>query len=198
MATPPKSRNRLGIKFVDGGPPQLKAKLNEIIAGMDWLYLCNGVDISGEVSALGTIARLRNNLPNGGQGRTTAVTHPFKLSDASVGTTLKVRVKFGMVNSLTPTGMGGTDPDLLLTVTATKYVVLDVTTSGPNTTATAAAISLQTTVPADTTTLGNQVLGLITYTTGTGGAPDSITFSQVVAGSLRHAMCGAIHNWGSV
>jgi hypothetical protein len=126
-------------------------------------------------------------------------THPFQLSDASVGTTLKVKIKFGMVNSLTPGGMGDVaEPDLILTVTATKYVVLTVTTDSGGI-ATSAAISLETTVAADTATSAKQALGLITYTTGTGGAADSIAFSQVVAGSLRHQRCGSTqHLFGSV
>ena len=127
-----------------------------------------------------------------------ATTHPFLLSDGSVGSTLKVRIKFGMVNSLTPTGMGGTDPDLLLTVTATKYVVLEVTTVADGI-ATSAAISLQTTVAADTATSAKQALGLVTYTAAAGAVPASIAFSQVVAGSLRHQRCGgAQHLFGGV
>ena len=132
----------------------------------------------------------------GGGGAPTP--HPFKLSEASVGTTLKVRVKFGMVNSITPTGMGGTDPDLLLTVTATKYVVLEVTT-GTDGIATSAAISLQTTVAADNAPSAKQALGLVTYTAAAGAVPASIAFSQVVAGSLRHQRCGDTqHLFGGV
>lgn len=125
-------------------------------------------------------------------------THPFKLSDATVGTTLKVRVKFGMVNSLTPTGMGGTDPDLLLTVTATKYVVLDVETDIDGLAITA-TITLETTVPDATSTHGYIALGLVTYTAAGGAVPAYITCNQSVAGSLWHQQCGATtHLFGSV
>ncbi len=126
-------------------------------------------------------------------------THPFKLSNASEGATLKVRIKFGMVNSLTPGGMGDVaEPDLILTVTATKYVVLAVTTDSGGI-ATSAAISLETAVPSNTSTLGHIALGLVTYTTGTGGAADSIAFSQSVSGSLQHQMCGGTqHLFGGV
>ena len=130
---------------------------------------------------------------------TAAPTHPFQLSDASEGATLKVRIKFGMVNSLTPGGMGDVaEPDLILTVTATKYVVLTVTTDSGGI-ATSAAISLETTVAGDTATSAKQALGLVTYTAAAGAVPASIAFSQVVAGSLRHQMCGGtIHQWGGV
>lgn len=146
----------------------------------------------------GTILKRIEQIKRRGGGASVS-THPFKLSEASDGATLKVRIKFGMVNSLTPGGMGDVaEPDLILTVTATKYVVLDVTTSTSGL-ATSAAISLETTVAADTATSGKQALGLVTYTAAAGAVPASIAFSQVVAGSLRHQRCGSTqHLFGSV
>lgn len=132
-------------------------------------------------------------------GKATAAAHPFQLTDASVGATLKVKIKFGMVNAITPGGMGDTEePDLTLTINATKYVALSVTTNGGGA-ATSAAITLQTEVPESTATLAYIPLGLVTYTAAVGDTPASIAMNQSVSGSLWHQRCGsATHLFGSV
>lgn len=128
----------------------------------------------------------------GAGGGTPAPTHPFQLSDATSAGTAKVKILFGMVNGITPTGM--TAPSLTLTVGSSGYVVLAVTTDASGV-ATSAAISIAASMPSDTSTLGHIGLGYVTKNTG----PTSVTCSQSVSGSLAHMMCGTTtHLFGSV
>lgn len=125
-------------------------------------------------------------------GGAAAPTHPFKLSDATSGGTAQVKILFGMVNAITPTGM--TAPSLTLSVGSSGYVVLAVTTNSSGI-ATSAAISISSSMPADTSTEGHIALGYVTKNTG----PTSVTCSQSVSGSLWHQMCGTeTHLFGSV
>lgn len=121
-----------------------------------------------------------------------APTHPFQLTDASTTSpaAAKVNVRFGMVNTLMPTGM---DPvaGKTLTVDASGYVVLAVTTNARGV-AISAALSIEEDVPDDTTTLGHIALGYAYL-----GA-DGVTVSQSVSGSLWHQMCAGIHLFGKV
>lgn len=124
---------------------------------------------------------------------TAAATHPFQLSNATTGGVAKVKIRFGMVNAITPTGMDPVDGQTL-TVGSSGYVVLAVTTNTSGV-ATSAVISIAASVPADTSTLGHIALGYATKNTG----PTSVTCSQSVAGSLWHQQCGATtHLFGSV
>ena len=115
---------------------------------------------------------------------------PFTLTDATESGTEKVSVRFGMVNSIMPTGMDPVDGQTI-NVTASGYVILAVTcTAGV---ATSAAISIAASVPANTATVGNIALGYVTLGT------DVVTVSQSVQNSLQHQMCGTTtHLWGAV
>ena len=119
-------------------------------------------------------------------------TGPFKLTNATAAGVAKVKIQFGMVNGVTPTSM--TAPSLTLTVSASGYVVLAVTTNTSGV-ATSAAISIAASMPSDTSTLGHIALGYVTLNSG----PTSVTCSQSVSGSLWHQMCGTTtHLFGSV
>ena len=129
------------------------------------------------------IAGWENELPVKGGGTTY---HPFKLSDATSGGSAKVNIRFGMVNGLTPGGMGDpSETSLTLTVGSSGYVVLAVTTDTFGV-ATSAAISITASMPDNTETLGHIALGYVTKNTG----PTSVTCSQSVSGSLAHQQCG--------
>ena len=121
--------------------------------------------------------------------------YPFQLSDATEAGTAKVKIRFGMVNGITPGGMGDpSETSLTLTVGSSGYVVLAVTTNTGGV-ATRAAISIAASMPIDSATLGHIALGYVTKNTG----PTSVTCSQSVSGSLAHMMCGATtHLFGSV
>lgn len=120
-------------------------------------------------------------------------THAFQLSDATAAGAAKVKILFGMVNGLTPGGMGDpSETSLTLTVGSSGYVVLAVTTNTSGV-ATSAAISISSSMPADTSTSGHIALGYVTNGTS------SVTCSQSVSGSLAHMMCGGTtHLFGSV
>ena len=106
----------------------------------------------------------------------------------------KVKILFGMVNGITPGGMGDpSETSLTLTVGASGYVVLAVTTDSSGA-VTSASISIAASVPADTTTSGHIALGYVALNAG-----PSVTCSQSVSGSLQHLKCGATnHRFGSV
>jgi len=110
--------------------------------------------------------------------------HPFKIT--LVGT--NVNVRFGMVNSITPTGM---DPiagqDI---IASTGYVVLAVTCNASGT-ATSAVITIESSIDVDTSTVGHIALGYVDDTAG--------TVSQSVQNSLQHQKCGTTtHLFGAV
>lgn len=112
------------------------------------------------------------------------IPHPFKLTlDGS-----SVNVRFGMVNSITPTGM---DPIAGQDITAsTGYVVLAVTCNASGT-ATSAVITIESSIDADTSTVGHIALGYVDDTAG--------TVSQSVQNSLQHQKCGTTtHLFGAV
>ena len=121
--------------------------------------------------------------------------HAFQLSDATSAETAQVKIKFGMVNNVTPGGMGDpSETSLTLTVGSSGYVVLTVTTNTAGA-VTSATISIAASIPYNTSTLGNIALGYVTKKTG----PASVSCSQSVSGSLAHVKCGATtHLFGKV
>lgn len=123
-----------------------------------------------------------------------AVLHPFLVSDASTGGSAYVRVRFGQVNSVTPT-IGGTaldhaSPPSLAVVSGVVYLV--VTTDGDGL-VTAAGIGNAASLPASDATYGYLTLAAVTVS---GGAVTAL--SQSVTHSLGHQKCGTtVHNfWG--
>lgn len=127
----------------------------------------------------------------GGGGGTTS--HPFFLSDATSEGVAKVHVTAGMVSTVTPTGMSPLD-GLELTVSASGYVVLGVTTDGYGV-AESAEIEILASVPADSLTIGKIALGYVTRVTTPSLA---VTCTQNVSGSLWHQRCETVHLFGRV
>jgi len=134
----------------------------------------------------------------GGGGGGGAATHPFKLV-AFIPTgeaNYTIRVIYGMVNSIEPTGMaGGSDFDLL-DVTLTSGVVFVKVSFDSNDAITTIIINYASTMPADEI---NPSTGQVTATYLTLGSfsitDDVMSVFQVVTGSLWFSFCGRTVSW---
>ncbi len=125
-----------------------------------------------------------------------AAAHPFEVLDASTTgpAAAKVTVRFGQVNSVTPT-TGGSAPDAdpapaLTVVSGVVYLRVNLDVDGI---VTSAEILSGATLPAQTETEGYLTLATVTV------ASDAVTaINQAVTHSLGHQLCGAaVHNfWG--
>lgn len=93
-------RNALGIRYFTKGPPALISRLNEMLRGMDALYLRSSGDIVGNVTPDGTFARLRQASTS---SRQLSIAVPFAPYDASAGGELRVGFRVGRVNLQVPT-----------------------------------------------------------------------------------------------
>lgn len=123
---------------------------------------------------------------------------PFKVSDASDETAAQVRVRFGQVNSMTPTIDDGglvaldSDPAPVLGVVS-GVVYLDLTLDEETGETTAAEVKSAGTLPAQTLTHAYLTLATVTVT------GDAVTaINQAVTHSLGHRRCGVNdhHFWG--
>ena len=80
------------------------------------------INIAGQTREGNIDAPFDNWVPESTAASAPVVTHPFKLTDASVGAALKVKIQFGLVNGVIPGGMGDPDdPDLTLAFSGTRY-----------------------------------------------------------------------------
>jgi len=129
--------------------------------------------------------------------RPTQIDHPFRLRNASTisPAAAKVRVRFGQVNSITPT-IGGVpldaaEPPALTVVSGVVYLRVEVDVDGL---VTAATIASAAELPADTATLGHLTIGTVTV------ASNKITAgNQSVTHSLQHRRCGVSeHHWWGI
>lgn len=115
-------------------------------------------------------------------------THPFKVTDATDLMGAKVYVKFGQVNSVTPT-ISGTDLDdsspPALTITVSGVVYLEVTVNN-NGAVTAVEVKNASSLPTATSTKGYLTLATVTKTGSTITA-----INQSVTHSLQHYKCGS-------
>lgn len=122
-------------------------------------------------------------------------THPFQVLDASTATpAAKVTIRFGQVNSITPT-IGGTamDADPAPTLTVISGVVYLACTLNGAGAITAAAIANAAAQPANDATHGYLTLATVTV------ASDAVTaINQAVTHSLQMRKCGVadMHFWG--
>lgn len=96
-----KIANTLGIRYVTGGPAQLRSTLNQIIAGMDRIMVRRSVDIDAVDNSTGTLLTIRNP-STGGRGRTAATAYPLDLTLADAGATFTGTFRPGVVNGLIP------------------------------------------------------------------------------------------------
>lgn len=181
-----------GNPATKGGPSW--TQISTVIAGDDF-YGCTRVfkaPPAGQNFAVVTpVSDWSDGKSSSGSG-TAAVTHAFKLSDATSGGATKVKIQFGMVNSITPGGMGGSPPDLTLSVGSSGYVVLAVSINLSGV-ATSASISIAGSIPSDSSSSAHIALGYVTRSS------TSVTCSQSVSSSLWHQMCGGTtHLFGSV
>lgn len=130
-----------------------------------------------------------------GLGSASASTsHPFKVINRSTESAMKVEVRFGQVNSITPT-INGTDLDADDTPTLTVVdgvVYLDVTVDGDGV-AESVVVSSAVEIPEATATHGYITLASVAVEAGA-----VVTIYQSVTHSLGHQKCGATtHNfWG--
>lgn len=182
-----------GNPSTKGGPSW--TQISTVIAGDDF-YGCTRVfkaPPAGQSFAVVTpVSDWSDGKSSSGSG-TAAVTHAFKLSDATSGGATKVKIQFGMVNGITPGGMGDpSETSLTLTVGSSGYVVLAVSTNLSGV-ATSASISIASSIPSDSPSSGHIALGYVTRNS------TSVGCSQSVSGSLWHQMCGPVlHLFGSV
>lgn len=184
-----------GNPSTKGGPSW--TQISTVIAGDDF-YGCTRVfkaPPAGQSFAVVTPVSDWSDGKSSSGSAAAAVTHAFKLSDATSGGATKVKIQFGMVNGITPGGMGDpSETSLTLSVGSSGYVVLAVST-GLSGVATSASISISSSIPSDSSSSGHIALGYATKNTG----PTSVTCSQSVSGSLWHQQCGATtHLFGSV
>lgn len=129
--------------------------------------------------------------------RPTQIDHPFRLRNASTTApaAAKVRVRFGQVNSITPTidgvPLNAAEPPALTVVTGVIYLRVEVDVEGV---VTAATIASAAELPADTATYGHLTIGEVTV------ADNKITVGyQSVTHSLQHRRCGVReHHWWGV
>jgi len=127
-------------------------------------------------------------------GKAQTVLHPFHVSNASGGGDAKVRVRFGQVNSLTPTidevPLNAAEPPELEVVTGVVYLRVELDVDGI---ATAATIANAAELPDDTATYAHITLATVTVA---GGAVTAI--HQAVTHSLMVRRCGVaeMHFWG--
>ncbi len=124
-----------------------------------------------------------------------AASHLFQVENASTSTpAAKVRVRFGQVNSITPT-IGGTaldaDPAPTLTViSGVVYLQVNLDVDGLVATA---VIANGAVLPAQTDTEGYLTLATVTV------AADAVTaINQSVTHSLQHLFCGGVSIFGAV
>jgi hypothetical protein len=123
-----------------------------------------------------------------------AFAHPFRVADATTGGTARVAVRFGQVNSITPT-IGGvaldySTPPTLVVISGVVYLRVNLDGDGL---ITSAIIGNAATLPAATSTEGYLTLATVTV-----AANAVASLAQSVTHSLGHQKCGStVHNfWG--
>lgn len=99
MAT--KTKNAFGLRYVQGGPANLKALLNGILDALNAVHVRTSVDMDARVTPEGTLLTIRNpGLANG--ARATATTYPLDLTLTDAGSTFTGKFRPGTVNGLIP------------------------------------------------------------------------------------------------
>lgn len=183
--------NRLGIRYVTTGAPGLRARLNEIIRALDYLYPSPTTDIVTTVTPDGALPKFRT--PPGLGARSVNAPAPFAIF--AVAELDTVTVWPGDVENIIPT-IGGTlinaaTPPQLTVVTGSVYLECTMDAAGA---LTAAEIKNAASLPADTSTLRYRQLGTVTVNSG----PPIVTTvtAQTVTTSVSHKLCGGLSTWG--
>jgi hypothetical protein len=127
--------------------------------------------------------------------RDTTSAHPFKVYNASSGSVPAVRVRFGQVDSVTPTivsvKLNDIDPPILRVSSGVVYLKVTVNKDGA---VTSAEIGNASELPKATDTEGYITLASIYVKEGV-----VTTISQSVTHSLQHMLCGINqHLFGAV
>jgi len=134
----------------------------------------------------------------GGGGGGGAGTHPFKLVAfiPTGGTDYTIRVIYGMVNSLEPTGMAGGSNVDLLNVTSISGVVFVKVSFDSNDAITTIIIDYAVAIPADEINPSTGQVTATYLTLGSFSITDGVmSVFQVVTGSLYFSFCGRTVSW---
>jgi len=160
--------NALGIRYVVDGPPGLKAKLNELIRSLDYLFPRPSADIIPRVGDAGTLYTLRNAPSSSSAART--ILPPWFLTGTIVSGDAKISVNPGLVNNFVPTIGGvflGAFPRPTLTVTGSVGVIeIKATIDGAGT-ITDVIVQKVATATADTVFDKYKTIGSWTFASGT-------------------------------
>ncbi len=172
---------------VSPGQPLSAKAFNDLLAFVRSLDVRSGPGIRVVRSAVGTT--ITATVGGVTQRASSALTHPFQVTDSSSGVNASVTVKTGSVNDSIPTGIDPTSHSL--TSAGTWRIYLDCTLSADaagSITAVAVAV-VNGAQPADTRTHAYITLATATVVAITGGFSVS-EINQLATHSLRFHACG--------
>lgn len=175
---------------VDWGPRPFRARDREILDYIDSIRPVSGIatmvaDVPG--------GRAINAAPQGAGGGGN-LEHPFQLINESEVGSIKIRVRYGTLKGIAPSGMSvGDDPTYVLSGLSSSGIIwLGLTRDTTSGAITSRYIDKGTVVPDNTSSDGYFQIGSWVVTDGT------MHIAQAISGSIDHQYCGGVHLWGSV